>query len=69
MLDTLAIVLILLGKALEYPTTYNYYCSLIQKVSGGGCDDTAGTVITVLSVMCIMALVIFAYKAVSRENM
>ena len=71
MLDTLSIVLILLGKALEFPTTYNYYCNLIQKVSGGNaaCDNTGGTVVTLLSVLCILALVIFAYKTLNKENM
>lgn len=71
MLDTLSIVLILLGKALEFPTTYEYYCGLLQKMSGGkaACDNTAGTVVTVVSILCILALVIVVYKALTRENM
>jgi len=71
MIDTLSIVLILLGKALEFPTTYNYYCSLIKNITGGNaaCDNTAGTVVTVLSILCILALVIVVYKTLNKENM
>jgi hypothetical protein len=71
MIDTLSIVLILLGRMLEFPSTYKYYCNLIQNMTGGNatCDNTAGSVVTVVSVLCILALVIVIYNALNKENM
>ena len=68
MLEFLSVLLVVLGKAIEFPLTHRYMCRFLESITGSSCDNTRTSFVALLIVMCIVASSVYLYNRFVQEK-
>jgi len=68
MLGFLSILLVILGKTIEFPLTHRYMCRFLEFLTKSSCDSARTSFVALLIVMCIIASSVYVYNRFVQEK-
>lgn len=68
MLEFLSILLVILGKTIEFPLTHRYVCRFLESITGSSCDGAKASFVALLIILCIVMSSVYVYNRLVQEK-